>query len=118
MFNFGDCIILVALTPSVSIIATIGTAFLLSSILIAIASFEIIVFFSDEVILKAKIWSPVLSGFSVTITNSPTLSDKVLAIIFPFEITFSSEFGRVLPAIRTSPSGFTRMVCRFKIFSL
>ena len=52
---------------------------------------------------------------SVTITNSPTLSAKVLAIIFPFEITFKSEFGRVLPAIRTSPSGFTRIVCKFKI---
>ena len=50
LFNFGDCIILVALTPSVSIIATIGTVSLLLSILIAIASFEIIIFFSDEVI--------------------------------------------------------------------
>ena len=45
LFNFGDCIILVALIPSVSIIATIGTVSLLSSILIAIASFEIIIFF-------------------------------------------------------------------------
>ena len=45
LFNFGDCIILVALTPSVSIIATIGTVSLLLSILIAIASFEIIIFF-------------------------------------------------------------------------
>ena len=118
LFNFGDCIILVALTPSVSIIATIGTVSLLLSILIAIASFEIIIFFSDGVILKAKIWSPALSGFSVTITNSPTLSDKVLAIIFPFEITFNSELGTVFPAIRTSPPGFTRIVCKFRIFSL
>ena len=45
LFNFGDCIILVALTPSVSMIATIGTVSLLLSILIAIASFEIIIFF-------------------------------------------------------------------------
>jgi len=55
LFNFGDCIILVALTPSVSIMATIGTVSLLLSIFIAIASFEIIIFFSDEIILKAKI---------------------------------------------------------------
>ena len=34
------------------------------------------------------------------------------------EITINSEFGRVFPAIRTSPSGFTRIVCKFKIFSL
>ena len=54
----------------------------------------------------------------MTITNSPILSDKVFAIIFPFDITFNSEFGRVFPAIRTSPSGFTRIVCKFKIFSL
>ena len=118
MCNFGDCIILVALIPSVSIIATIGTVSLLLSILIAIASFETIIFLSNEVILKANIWSPSLNGFSVTITNSPILSDKVFAIIFPFDITFNSEFGRVFPAIRTSPSGFTRIVCKFKIFSL
>ena len=109
--RLGDCIILVALIPSVSIIATIGTVSLLLSILIAIASFETIIFLSNEVILKANIWSPSLNGFSVTITNSPILSDKVFAIIFPFDITFNSEFGRVFPAIRTSPSGFTRIVC-------
>jgi len=41
-----------------------------------------------------------------------------LAIIFPFVITFNSELDTVFPAIRTSPPGFTRIVCKFRIFSL
>ena len=82
-------------------------SFFLPVTLIATVSFAIITSPFSLVCLKDSKYSPPLSCFSGTATNSPTLSLVAVAITVDPEIISILEFGIPLPAITKLPSGLT-----------